>query len=99
MSVTVGSRNRATVTFKVGTTPTDPTAVTAKVLSPDGLLVASYVYGSDNELVKDSTGVYHVDVDVNDPGPWTVRFQGTGAVVAADEVTIDVVASPFYPND
>jgi hypothetical protein len=80
----VGALVRATATFQVGSTATDPSTITAIVRPPSGSS-ATYVYGTDAELVKDSTGVYHVDIDVNAAGRWVYRFAGSGAAQAAGE--------------
>lgn len=46
-------------------------------------------------VTKDSTGNYHVDVDLTIAGQWFYRFEGAGAVVAADEVAITAKATVF----
>ncbi len=44
------------------------------------------VYGTDAELVKSATGVYHVDVDADEAGIWRYRFEsGSGVGQAATE--------------
>jgi hypothetical protein len=40
-------------------------------------------YGVDPGLVKDSTGKYHVDVDLTEPGVWKYRWRSTGVCQAA----------------
>lgn len=79
-----GTLVRATGTFKVDGVVTDPTTVTAIISEPDGT-ETTYVYGTDAELVKDSTGVYHVDISAMTAGRWVYRFEGTGAAQAAGE--------------
>lgn len=91
-TTTTGTRKRVTATFTLDGTATDPGTVIARVLSPDGDVTTPAAVRLDD-------GVYFVDVDVSDPGRWTVRFVGSAPVVSATEVTIDVAASPFYPND
>lgn len=56
----------------------DPTTVTFKLFSPDGTVKATYVYGTDAELEKDSTGDYHVEVTPDEPGRWTYHWITTG---------------------
>lgn len=63
-------------------TATDPTAVSLKVIAPDGTQT-TYVYGTDAEVVKDSTGNYHADLSVSAAGDWHYQWIGTGAVQAA----------------
>ena len=43
----------------------------------------SLTYGVDAALVKDSTGVYHVDVDADEVGWWHYRVYSTGTGQAA----------------
>lgn len=93
MTTTItGTRKRVTGTFTLDGVATDPDAVTVKVLSPDGVTTTPVAQ-------KTGTGVYYVDVDLDDPGPWVVRFIGTSPVVSADETTILVEPSAFYPAD
>ncbi len=70
-------------------TPIDPTTVQFKFTTP-ALVTTTYTYPSDAQLVKDSTGNYHVDIDANTNGTWRVRFQssGTGQAAAEDEFFI-----------
>lgn len=42
------------------------------------------------QVVKDSTGVYHADIPVTEPGLHHFRWEGTGAVVAASEGSFSV---------
>lgn len=76
---------RVPVTFRnAAETPTDPTTVTFYFKTPAGE-ETSYVYGTDVELVRDSAGVFHVDVLADEPGMWVWRWKGTGLVAQADE--------------
>jgi hypothetical protein len=68
--------------------------VVGKVRSPDGG-ETSYTYGTDPEVVRDDVGVYHLDLRLTAEGPWSVRFVGTGALVAAVESLITARASRF----
>lgn len=81
-----GQKVRVTCQFKVNDTLTDPTSVICKVMDPSRN-VSTYVYGTDAEVVKDSTGIYHVDIVANEKKEWNVRFEGTGACVAVEELT------------
>ena len=88
---TNGQQVRSTVTFTVGGSATDPTTVVAKVMAPDGT-VTTYAYGTDAELVKNTTGVYYVDITGDQDGPWNYRFVGTGTCVAASEGTFYITS-------
>ena len=72
----------------------DPTDVYCQVRDPSGN-ITTYEYGVDAALVKDDTGEYHVDVDVDEVGWWWYRFYGTGTGQAADEERFRVEESVF----
>lgn len=72
----------------------DPTSVTFKVKDPAGT-TTTYVYGTAAQLVKDSMGKYHVDVNANAQGSWRYRFESTGNYQAAQEGTFTVKAGAF----
>jgi len=57
---------------------TDPTEVTLTVTDPSGNS-DSYTYdGGAGDVAKDSTGIYHYDLAIDEAGIWTYRFVGTG---------------------
>lgn len=72
----------------------DPAAVFAQVQDPSGN-TAEYEYGEDAALVKDATGVYHVDVDCDEVGWWYYRIYSTGSGQAADETKFLILESAF----
>lgn len=81
----------------------DPTSVTGRFVNPSGG-GDTYVYGTDAELVKASTGNYYfyVPVPLNrlSRGVWAYRFESTdsaGAALVAEEEEFEVRASVFYP--
>jgi uncharacterized protein YfaS (alpha-2-macroglobulin family) len=80
--------------FKKNGVELDPTTVTFKVENPSGVQTI-YVYGTNVELIRDSTGVYHVDVNANTVGTWLYRFESTGTGQAAQEGTFRVRKSNF----
>lgn len=45
----------------------------------------TWVYGVDSEIVRDSIGLYHGDIPVTVKGTHYFRWEGTGAVTAAEE--------------
>lgn len=94
-NVDIGDVTRCAVTFtNAAGVATDPTTVTFRAQPPSGAAI-TYVYGTDNQLVKDSTGVYHVDLPMTQAYTWHVRFVGTGAVAAAVEGDVYVSQSAF----
>lgn len=69
----------------------DPTGVRFVQENPTGAST-EYVFGTDIEVVKDSTGVYHVNVDTTGhPGTWKYRFYGTGTGQAAGQLKFKVM--------
>jgi len=98
MSVDVGDAQRCTVTFKIGNTASDPTAVTAMLHQPSGIETSDvYTVTGSTSIVRDSTGVYHLDVTWSTPGTWAMRWKAQGAVIAAVETTVDVRTSFLVP--
>lgn len=73
----------------------DPTAVTATVTTPAGVATV-YVYGTDAQLVKASTGVYYIDPTLNAAGRWTVTIAGTGTVASTETTDFIVGISDLY---
>lgn len=72
----------------------DPTVVIFKFKNPAGT-VTTYTYGTNPELVKDSVGNYHVDVDGSSSGVWYYSFVSTGTGQASDENQFVVSVSEF----
>ena len=84
-SFDVGDSRRFSVAFTdINGTAADPSAITFKLVEPDGT-ETNYTYVTDAELVKDSTGVYHVDITFAQAGRHVIRFEGTGDVVSAEQ--------------
>lgn len=91
----VGDLVRISATFaNVSGVNADPTTVKAKFKNPAGT-VTTYTYGTDVQLVKDATGKYHVDISITSNGEWWYRWEGTGAVQAAEENDFVVRKSQF----
>ena len=72
----------------------DPTTIRFKVKRPD-LTETTWVYGTDAQVVRDGVGAYHAEVDFDQSGDWTYRWEGTGAVQSAGERAVIVRASAF----
>jgi hypothetical protein len=74
----------------------DPGTVTFYYQPPSGS-ASSYVYGTDAELVKASTGNYYVDLNTTDaPGIWLYAFRATGSGQSAAEGRFHVEPSNFF---
>jgi len=67
----------------------DP-AVVKLAYKPEGGELTTLTYGVDEEIVKDSTGHYHADLDIVSPGVWRYRWYSTGAGQAAEEGSFSV---------
>lgn len=90
----VGDKVRTQVSFTDDGVVTDPSAITYKFKTPAGV-TTTYVYGTDVQLVKLSTGIYYVDLTIALEGRYDWRFEGTGALVAAYEGSFWVRLSEF----
>lgn len=87
-SVVVGSTIRASVTFTPvdSVVATDPTTVTCKVRTPSGT-TTTYTYAG-GQITKDSTGVYHKDIELTEVGFYWIDFEGTGTVDVVQQVCV-----------
>lgn len=94
----VGDLIRCTGTFTdASDTETDPDTVTFKARGPSGN-ITTYVYGVDAEVVKSSTGVYYVNLTIDESGFWYYRFAGTASddtAQGADENHFKIELSAF----
>lgn len=72
----------------------DPATVICRVRVPDGT-VHVYTYLTDTELIRDSLGHFHVDINATAAGAYYYRWEGTGAQ-AAGEQKFYVRPSKFY---
>lgn len=84
-SYDIGDKPRFSVAFAdFANAAADPTTVTFVCTQPDGMLI-TYVYSTDSELAKDSTGNYHVDYAITQAGRHSFKFVGAGAVVSTQQ--------------
>lgn len=74
----VGESPRVSKDFEV-----DPTTVTFKFKPPTGT-VTTYIYGTDAQIVRDSYGKYHVDMDLTVAGIVYWRWESTGPPIASE---------------
>lgn len=73
----------------------DPTVVVFRY-SQEGQPTITLVYSVDAALARDSTGIYHVDIDTSaKPGRWLYRWQGSGTIQAAFDGMFLVGDSPL----
>lgn len=73
----------------------DPSTVTFELMDPEGVL-STYVYGTDSEIDKSSTGNFYCDVIPDMGGRWFFRWKATGTgKILNEEGFISIQASPF----
>ena len=76
-----GQTVRISGTFALDGAAIDPDTVTFEIkLMPAGT-PTSYVYNVDEELIKDSTGHYHLDLLPDIAGRWRYDISGVGASI------------------
>lgn len=85
------TRLSVVVTNTAGTAA-DPGSLTLRLRQPDGTALA-YDYGTDAEVIKDSTGHYHADIALDQAGVWLWRWQSDPPNAGADEGELHVQAS------
>lgn len=84
-SYLVGQTAKLLASFTLNGSASDPTTVAVTVRRPDGIR-RTYVYGTDNEVVKDSTGNYRLNYTPVIKGPHWHYWVSTGAAATAGEV-------------
>lgn len=90
-----GDLVRVTGTFKNAAGELlDPGTVRFKFKDPTGL-VTTFTYLTDGQLVRDSLGTFHVDIDANSSGDFFYRWESLGSGKAAAENSFNVVDSNF----
>lgn len=76
----VGDLKTIAITFRdEDGTPTDPTTVMLVLTDPVGT-ATTFTFGVDAGLIKDSTGVYHMDYTPTIAGRFLVRWIGSGVI-------------------
>lgn len=91
---TSGQLVNLSTTFTITGDVVDPTTVRFKLRNPTGG-ITSYVYGTDAALVRDSTGIYHVNYTAVSAGIHFYRFEGWTACQAAAEDNFQCASSMF----
>lgn len=88
-----GTKVRMQVTFTLNGTVTDPTTVTGTVVDAAGVSTSYTI--ADSEMTKVSTGIYKIELVVDEEGIWEYRFVGVGIVDEAAEGRFEVPISSF----
>lgn len=93
--IDIGDVMRLKVIFKdLAGAVVDPTAVTVQIKLPTDV-VLEYTYLIGAEVIKDSTGTYHMDYLITMDGMHYYKWTGTGAVYAAEESQFFVKITQF----
>lgn len=88
-----GDKVHLTAKFTVGGVLTDPTAVICEVKDPSGNVDSYSLAGGT--LTRSSLGLYYKDISIDESGDWFYRWEGTGAMEAAEETNFIVEVSEF----
>lgn len=95
MSFQIGDKIRLTATFRdVGRFLADPDTVRFRFKQECNAETA-YVYLTDSQIVRDSVGVFHVDLALTAQGEWWFRWEGDGTLAGAIEKALEVDPSKF----
>lgn len=73
---------------------TDPTTVKVSIKKPDAT-VTTKTYGTDGDVIKQSTGIYYIDINADTTGTWAFRWFSIGTGQAASEQRFRVRQSDF----
>jgi len=80
MTINIGDVRRMTASYQDSDLAyVDPTTITLHIVDPSGN-ITTYIYETDAELVKDSTGQYHADYSLDEAGIWKYDWVATGTV-------------------
>lgn len=96
----IGDIVRLTGTFRdVNDVLVDPSGVRFMYIKPNTpTAITTKTYLTDIEVVKDSVGIYHLDITITESRRWFYRTEGFGANNAgAAENEFEVEDSRFYP--
>jgi len=91
-----GTLARIAISIKnaAGTDVDPTTGPTVKYRNPAGT-VTTKVYPTDTEVVKDSVGDFHIDVDADSEGKWSYYWSGIGTNKGADKGEFIVLDDVF----
>ena len=95
-----GNRLKITATFLAGTAYYDPSVITGYVMDTDGSVV-TYVYNTDDELTRESAGVYNLSIEIPldaSKGLWRYGITGetpASTYISAQEGEFYVLDWPF----
>ena len=82
----LGDLVRVTATFTDpddNDAPIDPEVVNVTFRDPSGN-ITTWVYDTDEEVVRSAEGIYYADIDADEAGTWEYRWWSTGSGQAAE---------------
>jgi hypothetical protein len=74
----------------------DPATIQIRLMSPCGREL-TYVYLTDDEVIRVSAGQYTADVTPDESGRWSARWETTNPVLVQEDSFI-VLTSPFVTD-
>jgi len=89
---TNGQRLRISAEWRDAGALVDPSTVRFKYKPPSAADTTTLLYGVDAALVKDAVGQYHVDLDLDDDGTWSYRYEAVGGFQGAYQNKFKVTA-------
>ena len=95
---TVGDMLRFGVTFSnTAGEEVDPTTVRFEYIPPSDRVPTTLTYNATppSGVTKVDTGNYRVDLPLDEPGSWAIRWESEGNYIGATEFTIPVAQSKF----
>lgn len=93
----LGSSVSLSASFAVALTPTDPDAVTLKILDPSGISTLDTWPAPDDLISHDGPGEFSYAFTPTVVGIWRWRWEGTGAAAAVTEGQFEIT-SVFAPQ-
>jgi hypothetical protein len=97
MTILVGNVVRTYATFKDENNDVqDPTHVQVRVKDPSGT-VTTYVYGTNVEVVRQSKGVYYIEIDTSGQagGTYELVWNSSGSYKAAGQTSFEIADTLF----
>ena len=90
----VGDVIRLSAAFTSDDVGVDPDGVVFRVLTPSRA-ESTWTYNTDPEVIRSSPGNYYLELEIDEPGTWYYRIEGTGNYQSADERQFLVSPSEF----
>lgn len=86
----IGEAARCTAEFRdTSNALVDPSGFTYSFTTPGGV-TTSYTYPGAAQIVRDSLGMFHVELSCTERGVWVYRWASTGLAAAAEQFEFTV---------